>query len=227
MRFDHQPHFPAGFQLQRIARGQREVNFHLDSALHARGDDHIALLERDNAPRNHVARAQSDRRRGRQQNVAGANSYAQRRAHASPHQRSFQQKWAAVSRHAAGHGAAFGTDRLHDGIKNIFEADQLRDRFLLWRCDDFVGSALGNDASGVEHDHALAQGKNFLPAVRDIKNRNAVGLVPLAQIVDDLRLSGCVERGQRFVQKQARPGSVTRVRANATRWLSPPEISRG
>ena len=45
MRLDHQPHFPSRGELQRIACGESKVNFHLDSALHARGNDHIALLE--------------------------------------------------------------------------------------------------------------------------------------------------------------------------------------
>ncbi len=70
------------------------------------------------------------------------------------------------------------------------------------RCYDFVRRALGHDASGVEDDHALAQGKDFFPTMRDIKDGNAVSLVPLAQIIKDLRLGRSVERGQRFVQEQ-------------------------
>jgi hypothetical protein len=44
MRLDHQPHFASGRELQRIARCQREVDFHLQAAKHARTHDHVALL---------------------------------------------------------------------------------------------------------------------------------------------------------------------------------------
>jgi hypothetical protein len=45
MRLDHQPYFFAGVKLQRITRGEREMNFHLDSTIHAGHDDHIAPFE--------------------------------------------------------------------------------------------------------------------------------------------------------------------------------------
>ena len=66
----------------------------------------------------------------------------------------------------------------------------------------FVRSALRHDASRVEHDHALAQSKNFFAAVGDVKDGNAVSLVPLAQIVNDLGFCWRVQSGQGFVQKQ-------------------------
>ncbi len=92
--------------------------------------------------------------------------------------------------------------RLHHGVEHVFETYQLSDRFLQRCRDDFVRRALGDDASGVEDNHALAQGKNFFAAVRDIKDGDAVSLVPLAQIVDDRCLRRSVERGQRFIEKQ-------------------------
>ena len=61
---------------------------------------------------------------------------------------------------------------------------------------------LCDDASGVENNHALAQGKNLFPAVSDIKDGNTVNLIPRPQIVDDPGLRGGVQRGQGFVQKQ-------------------------
>ncbi len=62
--------------------------------------------------------------------------------------------------------------------------------------------ALRHDATLVEHNHALAEGKNFLAAVGDIKDGNAVSLIPGAEIVDDLALGRGIERRQRFVQQQ-------------------------
>jgi len=78
----------------------------------------------------------------------------------------------------------------------------LSDCFLLRRVHHFVRSALGHDTSRVEHDHALAQRKDFLAAVRDVKDGNAVSLIPLAQVVNDFGLGWGVQRGQGFVQKQ-------------------------
>ncbi len=62
--------------------------------------------------------------------------------------------------------------------------------------------ALGHDASGVEDDNVLAEGKDFLPAVRDIEDGNVASLVPTAQVVNDLRLDRSIEGGQGFVEQQ-------------------------
>ncbi len=42
--------------------------------------------------------------------------------------------------------------------------------------------ALGHDSSSVEHNDFVAQGKDFFATVSDEENRDAVMLVPLAQI---------------------------------------------
>ncbi len=61
---------------------------------------------------------------------------------------------------------------------------------------------LGDDASGVEHDDSFPEGEYFFAAVRDIKNRDAVGFGSICGVVDDVRLRGSIERGQRFVEQQ-------------------------
>ena len=45
VRFDHEPHLFAHLQLERVARGQGEMDLHFNSALHTRRDDYIALIE--------------------------------------------------------------------------------------------------------------------------------------------------------------------------------------
>jgi len=93
--------------------------------------------------------------------------------------------------------------RIHHGVENVLEVCQLCDCFLLRsRRDHFVRRALSHDAPGIKHDYALAQGEDFFATMRDIENRNAVGLIPLAQIVDDRRLRCHVQRSQGLVQKQ-------------------------
>ena len=41
---DDEPHFAARYKLQRIASGEREVNFHLDAAIDSSRDDYISSL---------------------------------------------------------------------------------------------------------------------------------------------------------------------------------------
>ena len=86
--------------------------------------------------------------------------------------------------------------------------------------------ALGDDASGVEDQHALAQGENFFAAVSDIEDGNAVSLIPLAQIVDDLRLGRGIERGQRFVEQQNGGIGDERSGQSGALAFSPGNLSR-
>ena len=95
--FDHEPHLLSRGELQRIAGGQGEVDFHFDSVLHSGHDDYIALLERGNAAGDYIASAQSDGRVCGQQNVAGADSDAELRAHAAADERGFKEHRATVS----------------------------------------------------------------------------------------------------------------------------------
>ena len=72
--FHHQPDFASLLQVQRITRGQREVNFHFNSTIHFRDDDHVPLLQRDNSAGKKL-RALRPAAQGCQQNVAGADSH--------------------------------------------------------------------------------------------------------------------------------------------------------
>ena len=54
--------------------------------------------------------------------------------------------------------------------------------------------AVGDDAAIFEDEHAVSQGKDLFAVVGYVENRNAVGCVPDAQVLDDLRFSGRVER---------------------------------
>ena len=78
IRLHHQPDLAARLQSQGVTRGGREVYFEFRSAIHAGNHHHVALLELSDRASENIARAQPLRRRRRQQNVAGANSDAQR-----------------------------------------------------------------------------------------------------------------------------------------------------
>lgn len=77
MSFDYEPNLATGRELQRVAGSQGQVDFHVNAAIHNGGNDDVALLERDELARKHVAGAQPDWRSSRQQNVSGANADAQ------------------------------------------------------------------------------------------------------------------------------------------------------
>ena len=57
--FYHQPNFPSRLELKRIPRRQREMDFHLHSAIHFRHHNHVALRQRDYPAWNNVAGAQA------------------------------------------------------------------------------------------------------------------------------------------------------------------------
>ena len=83
--FDHQPDVAPGVQLERVASGERQMNFHFDAAIDAGADDYVTLVERKKSSRNDVAGAQPHRRNNGYKNIPGADSDAQLRAHLGPH----------------------------------------------------------------------------------------------------------------------------------------------
>src|SRR5580693_8954843 len=87
-------------------------------------------------------------------------------------------------------------------MKNIFETDELCQGFASGRGHYSMRSAVGDDAAVFEHDYAIAQGEDLSAVVGNVENRNGVGVVPGAQVFDDFRFGGGVERGQRFVEQQ-------------------------
>jgi hypothetical protein len=62
--------------------------------------------------------------------------------------------------------------------------------------------ALGHDYSGVKHNDFVAEGEHFLAIVSDEENWDAVMLVPPAQIGDQRRLRGTVQRSQGLIEEQ-------------------------
>src|ERR1039457_2934228 len=62
--------------------------------------------------------------------------------------------------------------------------------------------ALGHYYSGVKHNDLVAESKHFLAIVGDEENRNSVMLVPPAQIADQRRLRGTVQRSQWLIEEQ-------------------------
>ncbi len=102
----------------------------------------------------------------------------------------------------AGHGASVGIGSDHRGVKNIFEAGQLRHRFLQRRGHDLMGSSLRNRPAVFQNDHPLTQRKDFFPAVSNVNHGNAMLLVPGAQVINDPGLGGRIQCRQRFVEKK-------------------------
>lgn len=76
VRFHNQPDFAPGLKLQGIAGREGKMHFHLCSAIDARCNNHIPLLQRDNMPWNYITCAQTLRLHCRQQDIARADTNA-------------------------------------------------------------------------------------------------------------------------------------------------------
>jgi hypothetical protein len=74
----------------------------------------------------------------------------------------------------------------HGGIKNIFEAGKLRDRFESRSAHNFMRPSLGHNPPSIQHDDLIPKSENFLGAVGDIENRHPVVLVPQPKIRQNL-----------------------------------------
>ena len=77
VRLDHQPDFLAWREVKGVAGGERQVDFHVHPAVHAGGDDYVALLQRRDATVKDVSRAEPCGQGGRQQDVAGSDADAE------------------------------------------------------------------------------------------------------------------------------------------------------
>jgi hypothetical protein len=63
-------------------------------------------------------------------------------------------------------------------------------------------SSLREHVTPVENDDPLAQGEDLFPTVRDVEDRDAMGFVPGAQVVENAGFRGRIEGGQRLVKQQ-------------------------
>ena len=57
-------------------------------------------------------------------------------------------------------------------------------------------------AATLEHDDPFAEREDFAVRMRDVQDGDVVRRVPGAQILDDPRLGGVIEAGQRLVEQQ-------------------------
>ena len=198
--FDDQPDFVAGGEVEGVAGGEGDMDFELHADVDDDRDHDVALREGGDSSGEEVARAEAFGALGGEQDVAGANADAQVGAFFRTDQWRFE--FDVATGEFAGHGAALFVGGDNGGVENVFEPGKVRDGFLARRVHHFVRRALREHAALIKDDDAFAESKDFLAAVRDVKNRNAVGAVPGAQVVEDVSLGGRVERSERFVQQQ-------------------------
>jgi len=74
---------------------------------------------------------------------------------------------------------------LHHRVEDVLEPGELRHRFLARSSHHFVRSSLHHQASAIENQHPLAESKHLVPAVCDVEDGNAVGLIPHPQVIED------------------------------------------
>ncbi len=189
--FHDQPHCAARFELQGVAGGQSELNFHFHPAIDSGRDHHVPLLERNHFPGDDIASAEPIGFGGREQNVAGPDPDAQVGTDFCPHQRGLQFNLAMGN--AAGHGAAMlirGPDR---NLEDVLKTNQLCDHFLPGCGHYLVWGALLNHAALFEDNDALAEGEYLVAMMGDVHNGNVMLAIPGTQVVDDLRLGGRIQ----------------------------------
>ena len=87
------------------------------------------------------------------------------------------------------------------------------------------GDPVASIAAAVEHDDPLAEREDLAMRVRDVENRDAVRLVPGAQVVHDARLRDVIERRQRLVEQQDRRIGDERSRQRHTLTLAAGDLA--
>jgi len=162
--------------VKRIPRGQSEMHFELDSAIDARGNNHIPSLQRRQFPTQNVARAQSVRPLRREQNVSRAYTHAQLRTDFSAYQWRLYLHRAEIARHRA----AIFMRRIDLRIEDVLESRQLRNRLLARHRHHLVRRAPRNHVPTVENNNLFAKRKHFVATVRHVKHWNAARFVPSA-----------------------------------------------
>ena len=114
----------------------------------------------------------------------------------------------------------------HSSAQQIFKTSGLRKALAARRFEHLHGRAAADNASVLEHDHALAQRIHFLAAVRDVQNGYALGCIPGAQIVQDRGFQRRVQSRQRLIEEQhAGLGDERSCQGDALPF--PPEMEPG
>src|SRR5580658_3112291 len=78
----------------------------------------------------------------------------------------------------------------------------MRDRLQSRSAHHIMRMPLRHDSSCIKHDNFITQRKYFLATMGDKENRDAVMLVPLAQICNERRLCRTIQRSQWLIKQQ-------------------------
>src|SRR5271167_4294108 len=106
VRLHHQPYTRTAFQVKRLASARGEVHLEFRATIYLRDHSNIALLHRGDDSCQHIASAESLRRSGGHEDIAGANSDSQRLQGIDARQWDLDINRRACN--AAGHGSLLG-----------------------------------------------------------------------------------------------------------------------
>ncbi len=200
MGFDYQPDEEAGGEVESADGAGGYVNLKDSAGFYADGNHGAAGFEGfDDAGKN-VAGAEEVRRLGGYEDVAGADGDSHFAAGFAVAQGDFDFAGGVIERDA--HHAVGGAVLDDDGGENIFEAGGVREFDAARSVEDGTGGTGFLNSAVCKSDDALADGVNFFTIVGHIKNRDAVGGVPGAQVFEDGAAQGGIEAGERFVEEQ-------------------------
>ena len=164
-------------------------------------DDRRALPHGEcERPSKHVSGAEPARFLIRQQDVAGTDCETDRGADLRVGERDLELGCGSVD--AAVHHAGVRLLGGHDAGEEILEARELGERLVGRRIHDFLRRSCREHATVLEHDDPFAEREDFAMRMRDVQDGDLVRRVPGPQIVDDPRLGGVIEAGQRLVEQE-------------------------
>src|SRR3984957_520356 len=198
--FDYQPDEETGGEVESADGAGSYVNLKDGAGFYADGDHGAAGFEGfDDAGKN-VAGAEEVRCLGGYEDVAGADGASHFAAGLAVAQGDFDFAGGVIERDA--HHAVGGAVLDDDCGENIFEAGGVGEFDAAGSIEDGAGGTGFLNAAVCKCDDALADGVNFFTIVGHIKNRNAVGVVPGAQVLENGAAQGRIEAVERLVKEQ-------------------------
>src|SRR5262249_33650537 len=106
------------------------------------------------------------------------------------------------------HDAIGFADFLNDRGEVVFKSGSVGQAFAARRVEYRVRIAVGDDATTVESDDAIAKGVDFIALVSNVKDGQLANTIPGAKVVDDSGFQFGIETFERFVEENgARRGS--------------------
>ena len=198
--FDDQPDEEAGRKIEGADCAGRDVDEKARAGFYTEGDHCAASFRGFDRSGKNVAGAEEVRQFGGDEDIACANGDADFPTGGCVAQGDFDFAGGVIERDP--HDAVGGTMFNHDCGEDIFKAGGMGEFDRARRIEDGARRACFLDAAVDECHDSLADGVDFFAIVGDVKDRNAIGVIPGAKVFEYGTAQGGIEAGERFIEKQ-------------------------